>query len=218
MSASSNSLEATHLGGTDSGAANTIAFNGEAGVQVAAGTGNSILRNFLFSNGGLGIDLRENTTDNRTRPAKRRVGKNGMGSDKRFRLRVLVLLAAVVLAAGLLLLKTKPAEATFPGDNGRIAFVSDRTTGAGVDNPTGDLEVFTINLNGTGLTQLTFNTVSDSTPNWSPDGTRIAFLSNRDGNFEVYRKQVNGSLQTLLSNNPALDGDPDWQPLKQRRR
>src|SRR5215218_4936699 len=146
MSASSNSLEATHLGGTDSGAANTIAFNGEAGVQVAAGTGNSILRNFLFSNGGLGIDLRENTTDNRTRPAKRRVGKNGMGSDKRFRLRVLVLLAAVVLAAGLLLLKTKPAEATFPGDNGRIAFVSDRTTGAGVDNPTGDLYRFCVIL------------------------------------------------------------------------
>ena len=37
--------------------ANLIAFNTQAGVAVASGTGNAILTNSIFSNGGLGIDL-----------------------------------------------------------------------------------------------------------------------------------------------------------------
>jgi hypothetical protein len=36
---------------------NTIAFNGAAGVAITSGTGNPILTNSIFSNGGLGIDL-----------------------------------------------------------------------------------------------------------------------------------------------------------------
>jgi hypothetical protein len=47
------------VGGASS-AANTIAFNGGAGVPVAGdaiSTGNSILRNSIFSNALLGIDL-----------------------------------------------------------------------------------------------------------------------------------------------------------------
>ena len=45
------------VGGATSGAANTIAFNGESGVTVTGGSGNVISRNEIFSNGGLGIDL-----------------------------------------------------------------------------------------------------------------------------------------------------------------
>jgi hypothetical protein len=45
------------VGGATPGAANTIAFNGKDGVTVVGGTGNSILRNSIFSNAGLGIDL-----------------------------------------------------------------------------------------------------------------------------------------------------------------
>ncbi|HZI32901.1 MAG TPA: right-handed parallel beta-helix repeat-containing protein, partial [Candidatus Binatia bacterium] len=43
------------IGGTESG--NTIAFNSGSGVNVASGTGNTILGNSIFSNDGLGIDL-----------------------------------------------------------------------------------------------------------------------------------------------------------------
>jgi CSLREA domain-containing protein len=47
------------VGGTLSGDANTVAFNGEDGVKVVDedSTGNSILRNSIFSNEGLGINL-----------------------------------------------------------------------------------------------------------------------------------------------------------------
>lgn len=45
------------VGSNTSGAANTIAFNGVNGVGVSGSTGNRILRNSVFSNGSLGIDL-----------------------------------------------------------------------------------------------------------------------------------------------------------------
>ncbi len=45
------------VGSNASGAANTIAFNGSNGVVVSDTTGNRILRNSVFSNGSLGIDL-----------------------------------------------------------------------------------------------------------------------------------------------------------------
>src|SRR5271157_407471 len=52
MNASGNTI-----GGTVSGAGNTIAFNVLAGVSVESGTGDSILSNSIYSNGQLGIDL-----------------------------------------------------------------------------------------------------------------------------------------------------------------
>ncbi len=52
------------VGGTASGAANTIAFNGSHGVNVVANsTGNRILGNSIHSNGGLGLDLSGGTQD-----------------------------------------------------------------------------------------------------------------------------------------------------------
>ena len=45
------------IGGTVAGAGNVIARNTGAGVFVNSGTGDSILSNSIFGNGGLGIDL-----------------------------------------------------------------------------------------------------------------------------------------------------------------
>ena len=121
---------------------------------------------------------------------------------------------AVVLALTVGLATT--ALATFPGDSGRIAFASNRTTGEGVVNPEGDFETFTMNRDGTGLTQLTENAAFDFDPEWSADGERIAFNSNRDGNFEIYEMNADGTEQLNLTNDPAGDFTPDWQPVKRR--
>ncbi len=61
-----NSSNDTNTGGTDPSAANTIAFNGDRGVVVdfPASTGNSVLSNSIFDNGGLGIDLNDNGVSN----------------------------------------------------------------------------------------------------------------------------------------------------------
>jgi hypothetical protein len=50
------------IGGTETGARNRIAFNGDFGVLIAgnSATGNRVLSNSIFSTGGLGIDLGAN--------------------------------------------------------------------------------------------------------------------------------------------------------------
>ncbi len=45
------------IGGALLGARNVIAFNGSDGVDISSGTRNTVLRNSIFSNGGMGIDL-----------------------------------------------------------------------------------------------------------------------------------------------------------------
>ncbi len=61
-----------------------------------------------------------------------------------------------------------PADATFPGANGKIAFHG--------DNPiTPASEIYAIDADGSASTNLT-NTLRDAeqAPSWSPDGTKIA--------------------------------------------
>lgn len=69
----------------------------------------------------------------------------------------------VILVAGLASAAV-PAGAAFPGANGKIAFTSDRNTGAGVVNPEGDSEIFAMNPDGSGVEQLTKNADFDRAP------------------------------------------------------
>jgi class 3 adenylate cyclase len=73
-------------------------------------------------------------------------------------------------------------------------------------------DVFVINADGSGLTQLTADAAEDIEPTWSPDGSRIAFTSRRDGNREIYVMNADGTGQTRLTNDPADDFHPDWSP------
>ena len=73
-------------------------------------------------------------------------------------------------------------------------------------------EIYTMNVDGTGETRLTNNIAVDEQPNWSPDGTKIAFMSERDGHFEVYKMNADGSAQTRLVGSSTRDEDPVWSP------
>ena len=132
-----------------------------------------------------------------------------------------LVLGAVLSGALALAGVAQQAEATFPGTNARIAFVSERTTGTGVDNPTGDPEIFTINPDGTGLKQLTFNTLEDYSPVFSPDGTKIVYTSRGDDtsnpqrDYEVYvMSSLDGTGKVNLTNNGTYvdDYDPEFSP------
>jgi Tol biopolymer transport system component len=57
----------------------------------------------------------------------------------------------------------------FSPGGGKVAFSSDRTTGPGVRNPTGDEELFIKNADGSGdPQQITFNRARDVEPDWQP--------------------------------------------------
>lgn len=96
------------------------------------------------------------------------------------------------------------------GGSGQIAFVSDRS---------GVPEIYLINLDGTGLKQITDIAQGACQPTWSPDGMRLVLVSPCSRNKETYRGSslflinADGSgLMPLVAPVPGGDYDPDWSP------
>jgi Tol biopolymer transport system component len=101
---------------------------------------------------------------------------------------------------------TQPSPSpTAIGGGGLIFFQSDRR---GSSNP----DIFALDPNVNGWINLTENKKDDMFPDWSPDGTKIAFMSRRDGNGEIYVMNSDGSNVIRLTNNQKDDNSPSWSP------
>jgi hypothetical protein len=112
--------------------------------------------------------------------------------------RSVLLLAAITLAllvaGGVALLNAvKPAEATFPGKNGRIAYESN-----GV--------IYTINPNGSGKTKVT----RGYDPAYSPDGKRIAYAASDGNDAEIYTINVGGGGKSRVTNTAMSEDGLSW--------
>jgi Tol biopolymer transport system component len=75
--------------------------------------------------------------------------------------------------------------------------------------PGGDYagEIYVMNADGTGQTNISNNPAFDHGPSWSPDGTKIAFTRNG----QIYVMNADGSEQTNISGG-RFGIDPDWGP------
>ncbi len=83
----------------------------------------------------------------------------------------------------------------------------------------GDREIYVVNADGSGVTNLTNDAAEDWSPVWSPDGSRIAFIrkdsSSLHATARLHVMNADGSGQTelaVLSFSPFLDSPLGWSP------
>ncbi|HSB65101.1 MAG TPA: hypothetical protein VLD65_00900, partial [Anaerolineales bacterium] len=96
------------------------------------------------------------------------------------------------------------------GGSGQIAFASTRS---------GAVEIWLMNIDGTGLIQVTNIPEGACQPNWSPDGTQLVFISPCIGGgmikypgSSLFIINADGSGLTPLPSAPGGDYDPHWSP------
>jgi WD40-like Beta Propeller Repeat len=114
--------------------------------------------------------------------------------------------AGTLVAVGLVVLimmvvEARPAEATFPGNNGRIAFV-----GQGVL----DSHIFTIDPDGSGLDKISTRPFYDSDPAWSPDGKKIAYAIYDGHDSEISTINAIGGTPVQVTYDHTDAWGPDW--------
>jgi len=109
---------------------------------------------------------------------------------------LMALLGALVFAPG--------ASATYPGQNGPIAF-------AGL---TGDhMQIYTIRPNGHDMQQITDADADATYPDWSPDGRRIVFEIDYADHCSIAIMNPDGDNLVQLTGQPNVcDGAPRSRP------
>jgi dipeptidyl aminopeptidase/acylaminoacyl peptidase len=122
-------------------------------------------------------------------------------------------IATACLVAAVVLGSLESAQAgkgrfhkTVSPDGSLVAFVSNVESG--------HAKIFVERADGTGRVQLTDKTYSDTAPEWSPDGKRIAFMSDRNGRWQLYVMDRDGTHVAQLSRDDTAnsDGSPSWSP------
>ena len=115
----------------------------------------------------------------------------------------------VVLAAvAVLTFGAEPAIAAFPGTNGKIYFARD-VAGDGPAN----YDIFSMNADGTGATNLSKHPESEFNPAVSADGQRVAFTRSIDGGqSDIILMNADGTGAQNLTQSAESEEQPRFSP------
>jgi acylaminoacyl-peptidase len=94
-------------------------------------------------------------------------------------------------------------------DGSRIVYVR---TSADISTDRRVSNLWVINTDGTSHRALTTGTYSDSSPRWSPDGTRLAFVSDRDGKPQLYIRWMDSGQIAKLTDFENPPAGISWSP------
>lgn len=117
--------------------------------------------------------------------------------------RVTRVLSAAVAGAILAVANMLPAQAAYPGENGRIAFVRS-------DNGT---DIFTVKPSGEDQRELVTSGRSRSNPEWAPSGRRLLYIrggGTYDTDLMVVRRNGNGNRRVVDVRGGIQDAS--WSP------
>ena len=73
-------------------------------------------------------------------------------------------------------------------------------------------EIYVMDADGGNRENLSKHPVDDMDPDWSPDGTKIAFVSNRSGGTQIHIMDAGGKKPIRLTDGPQVKRHPDWSP------
>ncbi|HXG63905.1 MAG TPA: S9 family peptidase [Blastocatellia bacterium] len=73
-------------------------------------------------------------------------------------------------------------------------------------------QIYLISIDGGEPRQLTKEKASSSSPRWSPDGKRIAFVSARDGEAQIWTMDADGGNVKKITSVALGAGGPVWSP------
>ena len=96
---------------------------------------------------------------------------------------------------------TGPRETDIEYINKKIVFVS---------NKNGNEDIFSMDLDGSGLNQLTESTDKDAYPSVSTDGKKIAYTSDINGYWQIMVMDWDGRNKIQLTDDPVRSGYPTW--------
>jgi hypothetical protein len=100
-----------------------------------------------------------------------------------------------------------PLQITFDPSDTNPAVSPDGQTVAFMSPRSGNWDVYTVGVDGTGLAQLTTDPANDGLPTWSPDGENILFVSERDGAWAAWVMNPDGGNQRpLFDLGGSIDG------------
>jgi Tol biopolymer transport system component len=113
-------------------------------------------------------------------------------------------------------------------DSQRLVFygTSNDSDGDGLFTTRDNTNIYLVNRDGSGMVQLTLDPTSDFGPDWSPDGTKIAFAArtiDTSGdevisifdNASIFVVGVDGTNLTQITVNATEDQAPRWSPTGQ---
>jgi TolB protein len=102
---------------------------------------------------------------------------------------------------------------TRPGQNSGIAFSPDGRLAALTLAPEGNADIWLLDARtGDEVARLTATSRIDTSPAWSPDGRRIAFVSDRHGGPQIFIMSADGSDPYPLPLPGSYNTSPDWSP------
>ena len=130
---------------------------------------------------------------------------------------LLIALVLIALAARVALVGSNLLKSSGPAipQGGAAVLVFDTGDYGPAGRSKGD--IYTVRADGTDLRELTNGPDVESSPVWSPDGSRIAYLvSNAAGESLAVMDAGGGSRTTLVpasgTNQNCIDGSPAWSP------
>jgi TolB protein len=110
--------------------------------------------------------------------------------------------ACVLIGTGFAVGGPTAGAASFPGQNGKIAFARD----------TGTPAVYVMDADGSHPKRIAASGSDAPAPSWSADGSKLAFVKRAGRSDEIFVSDARGNHAQRLTKNRLTDGAPTWSP------